>query len=411
MKRLRHKNLIVVLLTLELFTLPTMFGQEQQSEWTPWRSVTKEEVTSLLRQTISKVIGNQPLPDGDPRVRKIQATIDRFHQTLQAKYPGAPAPRLMILNSVSDRMFTVSRPFCFPVYLTWSNRNLPKAGLLSSSALGMQLNAELPDPESCDYVHSLSIGEKTQVIKRALPFSEDCLSVSTGTFIKLQVDIKPSCISDYEKTHKNSQLNAFSSAGYFSSAQALNWIFITTKALENQTEEILIARLAHELVHYYESHSSKGQGFDYFYKIDLDNYRHRALIKSDDPLIELAATVKQIDPVKLPPYSEERRYLILAYEEDLGYFTAEQHADELAISYLQAIGADPRALIEALFATLRLKTNRGYFPLPPSIVPGFLTCFENFQGGFTEKVGVGLYHEPHHTECFRIYNLYKLLYD
>ncbi len=408
MNRLRGFKLVFTIVAINICTL--VYPLNGQNEWLPWRALSKAEVVALLQEAAPKLIGGSALPDDDHRTLKFQAVIDTFHDTLGSSYPGAPAPRLMILNSISDQIFTISKPFCFPVYITWNNNSLPKAGLLSSAATGMEINAVLPSSESCEYISSLTIDQKIAIMQQALPFADDCLTVKTGTFIKLHVDIKPSCAVEYEKTHKDSLLSDFSSAGHFSTAYPINWVFVTTKALESMPDELITARLAHELAHYYQAHSSTGKGFDYSYRIDLDNYRHREAIKPNDPLVDLANAVKLINPSSFAPYSEERSMLIRAYDEDLGYFTAEQHADEIALTYLQAIDQDPRLLIEALFASLRENPSHSGYPLPPRINPSFLTCLKLYQEGFTTKVGVGVYHHQHHTECFRIFNLYKLIY-
>lgn len=409
MNRLYDFKLMLMLFVFN--TCALAYAQNGHDEWLPWRDLSKTEVLTLLQESAPDLIDGGALPEEDERTRELQAVINTFHDALGSRYPGAPAPRLIVLNSPSDRLFTISKPFCFPVYITWNQNTLPKAALLFSDATGMKINSALPSSESCEYISSLSIDQKIAIMQRALPFADDCLTIKTGTFIKLQVDIKPACAAEYETTHKDSLLSDYSSAGYFSAASPINWVFVTTKALESTPGELITARLAHELAHYYQAHSATGKGFDYFYRIDLDNYRHREGIKPDDPLVDLANAVKQINPSRLAPYSDARILLIRAYDENLGYFTAEQHADEVALTYLQAIDQDPRLLIEALFASLRQNPSRGGYPLPARIDPGFLTCLKLYQEEFTTKVGVGVYHHQHHTECFRIFNIYKLLYD
>ncbi|HET9237511.1 MAG TPA: hypothetical protein VFO10_09690 [Oligoflexus sp.] len=94
----------------------------------------------------------------------------------------------------------------------------------------------------------------------------------------------------------------------------------------------------------------------------------------------------------------------------LGQYTSEQEADELTIEWLAKFGIDPNHGITAALKLLKLESE--FPPLTSSI--GAYTydqCVRAYESKFRgadgreQRVPVGDYSDPHHSSCFRAFNM------
>ncbi len=101
-----------------------------------------------------------------------------------------------------------------------------------------------------------------------------------------------------------------------------------------------------------------------------------------------------------------------ADELGLGQYTSEQEADELAVEWLAAFGMDPHHGITAALKLLKLEKD--YPPTTQSI--GAYTydqCVRAYEAKFRgpdgreQRVPVGDYLDPHHSSCFRAFNMHR----
>jgi hypothetical protein len=99
-----------------------------------------------------------------------------------------------------------------------------------------------------------------------------------------------------------------------------------------------------------------------------------------------------------------------AQSQNLGQYTIEQEADELAIEWLHDLGVAPQIGIVTAFKLLQLQETAS--PLPTSSGAwGSRACREAYQRGWKDGSGqplyvpVGDYHDIHHSSCFRAFNL------
>lgn len=99
-----------------------------------------------------------------------------------------------------------------------------------------------------------------------------------------------------------------------------------------------------------------------------------------------------------------------ADEVGLGQYTSEQEADELAVEWLAKFGIDPSHGITAALKLLKLEAE--FPPLTTSI--GAYTydqCVRAYEAKFRTadgrelRIPVGDYSDPHHSSCFRAFNM------
>jgi len=93
----------------------------------------------------------------------------------------------------------------------------------------------------------------------------------------------------------------------------------------------------------------------------------------------------------------------------LGFYTAEQEADEIALELLAAVGLDPKEAIEA-------ELSKPEHPVParpgePAAPLGVAECRAAYARDFKNPdgsevfVSLGPLADPHHSTCYRVYNM------
>jgi len=111
----------------------------------------------------------------------------------------------------------------------------------------------------------------------------------------------------------------------------------------------------------------------------------------------------------------ETKVLELSKQADalgLGHYTSEQEADELAIEWLTKFGIDPRQGMQAALKLLKLEAE---FPPLTSSVGAYTyeqcsrAVAANFRAadGSELRVPVGDYSDPHHSSCYRAFNMHR----
>jgi hypothetical protein len=91
----------------------------------------------------------------------------------------------------------------------------------------------------------------------------------------------------------------------------------------------------------------------------------------------------------------------------LGYYTSEQEADEFGLELAARMGIKPKDAIESFLSLLKIKQQAG---LASQKVPGelgFEECSKAYRDGFPEFIPLANYNDPHHSACFRAYNLFR----
>ncbi len=91
----------------------------------------------------------------------------------------------------------------------------------------------------------------------------------------------------------------------------------------------------------------------------------------------------------------------------LGFYTAEQEADELSLELLTRLGIDPK---HGITAFIYLDRSMEQHELNSVKIPGVLSpteCEKAYKAGFPNFIPVGDYYDLHHTSCYRSYNLWR----
>jgi hypothetical protein len=99
--------------------------------------------------------------------------------------------------------------------------------------------------------------------------------------------------------------------------------------------------------------------------------------------------------------------LVEGVQKRIGLYTYEQEADELAAELVSLRGADPRILVQARLNMLKAK---GPWVKDERLEFGYEKCNALYQQNWKINsspvfVPVGLYSEPHHSNCYRAYVL------
>jgi len=173
------------------------------------------------------------------------------------------------------------------------------------------------------------------------------------------------------------------------------------ETLENESQ--LAGIIAHELGHYYRSHPAMWTPkYNFFYYLEKQNPQKKPL--PDESLRELGEKAISASK-KESPSLEEQEVLKEAYQKQLGYYTFEQEADDLAIEWLVKIGLHPKALIDKMFIFLQNKE------IPTTDFEwGYEKCKSSYlnywqKDGQYEYVPIGDFSNPHHSLCYRIFNI------
>ena len=104
------------------------------------------------------------------------------------------------------------------------------------------------------------------------------------------------------------------------------------------------------------------------------------------------------------------RALREAYETRLGHYTFEQEADEISAEWLTQVGVNPAAAVETYLSIGRWVASQGADASMPFDV-GVEECERLYRSGWRAEDGsykyiaLGDYSDPHHSFCYRAFNL------
>ncbi|MCX6110622.1 MAG: M48 family metalloprotease, partial [Proteobacteria bacterium] len=97
-----------------------------------------------------------------------------------------------------------------------------------------------------------------------------------------------------------------------------------------------------------------------------------------------------------------------AIQQNLGWFTAEQEADELSAEWLDSLGINPTALVESLLKIIKATETTGTEPATGTIRAAACEALYrhgwHHDDGSAAMVPVALWNDIHHSGCFRAFN-------
>jgi hypothetical protein len=256
---------------------------------------------------------------------------------------------------------------------------------------------------------NLHIDDKIAMVEKALPFPSSCLTYDRSIEGDLGVTISAQCVKEFGGDHPLASMQRFGGARNLVVKTSINWIVLNDGFLVLPRRE-LEAVLAHELVHYYRAHQTIAQGYQFFYKLDKvkNDGQQPSKLPASDPLATVAMKVRHVDASD-GLTTTELQLLREARDGRLGFYTIEQEADEVALQYLRAVNREPKALADGLMSYLRKTQGSALKNLPEDLAWGHSKCESEYQAGFPKDLGVGIYNDPHHTSCFRIFNVQRHL--
>ncbi len=159
------------------------------------------------------------------------------------------------------------------------------------------------------------------------------------------------------------------------------------------------AVIAHELAHYYRAHVLNLNRYDYCYRVPETPQEGRPPEEpSLKPLCERMKRAKS---------NGSNDFIPEAIKQRLGYYTFEQEADEMGTEILFWIGIPPQKMVESLFKLGRLSE---VISKPSSSSFNMDKCEALYKSDWKENglpvwIPVGDYKNPHHSWCFRAYNI------
>jgi Zn-dependent protease with chaperone function len=182
--------------------------------------------------------------------------------------------------------------------------------------------------------------------------------------------------------------------------------FTTGYILRMLTEDRVVATLAHELGHFYRSHVNMPTDVvNYFYSLDQ---AHAHMPQPDPRTIEQTARVREKIRNGETDYAAENA---LMKERNLGFYTTEQEADEIALEILANIGLPPNIALEVDLEALKWEEESSLPPLPGEIP--YAECMMLRDQAFRDADGkvvsvpVGDPNNAHHNSCFRVFNMLR----
>jgi hypothetical protein len=193
---------------------------------------------------------------------------------------------------------------------------------------------------------------------------------------------------------------------YFATATYVT--FTTGFIMRMLTEDRVVATLAHELGHFYRSHANMPTDVvNYFYSLETP---HAHTPTPDPRTIEQTAKVREKIRNGEWDYTAENA---LMKERNLGFYTTEQEADELALELLANIGVPPNVAIDMILELLKMTTDSGALEGTDAI--RWAECVMLRDQGFRDADGklvsvpVGDPIYAHHNGCFRVFNMMREL--
>ena len=345
-----------------------------------WQEMTvsefKKEVLPRMWITASE---NDLVSESDSRVKLIQNAMDRIHLKVMKKYPSlahVPHPRAALFREPSMSAFVETVPNCAEATILLPGTpdkpdyedavRITKDGSLADRELCRAASTELFN-SFVGFINSLSHG---------------CKLENTGNVFALS----PAC-------RVNAYFKGYSRAKRFAFDRISSVIYFSTGLFDVlQDNNLIIYTVMHELAHYYRAHPLLPEAdFTTFYSVGDKNIPGFPV--ADAELTKLAREKN---------FSELTRIMI---ERRLGYYSFEQEADEFALEFLAELGIPT---LDGADSMMRMLKNTKKV-MPPEL--DYETCAalraQNWMSSNKASVYVpiGNLADPHHSLCYRAYNL------
>jgi Zn-dependent protease with chaperone function len=361
-----------------------------------------------------------------PMTQRLQYWVDQLDTALRAAHPEAlratPKPHLIIRKSAEPNAWVSFMP------VQWNVRTRHAGGAPDSGApptpdsdsggggaegeggAPVEAGAPAAPPPAGDFF-LLNTGRVSS--GEAKPFERAYDAEKLSQFIKFHNDGFAKCRLSLEgdvvvlgqdcKRYSNVSADRAEHLAYYATAK---YVTITTGyLLELLDEDRVISTIAHELGHFYRSHATMpSDAVNYFYTLDDANHARKPAPdpRSLEQTLGVREKLRGEDSWNLD-FSEENK---LMTEKNLGFYTDEQEADEIALELMAKIGVPGGVMIDKLLVVQ--KANDGY---TDTGVLKWAECAALRERGWRDEAGkpvsvpVGNLADAHHSICFRAFNV------
>jgi Zn-dependent protease with chaperone function len=387
-----------------------------------WSDETEDEFRKNAANTSSEWDGAPEFVAMDhPMTQRLQYWVDQLDGALRAANPEAlratPKPHIIIRKSAEPNAWVSFMP------IQWNLRTRHAGGVDSGAPIADDAGdasvdggaVAAPPPPAGD-LFLLTTGRVTSGDVK--PFDRPYDAQALGEFIKFYNDGFAKCRLSIEgevlvfgqdcKRSSNVDVDRAEHLAYYATSK---YVTITTGyLLELLDEDRVISTIAHELGHFYRSHATMpSDAVNYFYALD-DAANHARKPAPDPRSLEQTLGVREKlrgeDSWNLD-FSEENK---LMTEKNLGFYTDEQEADEIALELMAKVGVPGGVMIDKLLVVQ--KANDGY---TDSGVLKWAECAALRERGWRDEAGkpvsvpVGNLADAHHSLCFRAFNVSREL--
>jgi len=398
-----------------------------QYKWL-WSDETEDEFKSIAKAGST---WSEPefLPIDHPMAQRLQFWVDKMDEALRARNPKAlastPKPRIILRKDSDPNAWVSYIPVTWKVKGQLARAKSAPAPSPAPGDAGDGGLAEAGTPAAPPTIPTLmlfstgKVGRPGELPPLERRFDDQSLSelvkFANDGFAKCRLSnaegaivFGDGCAVDSQVSADRSDAIAFYATG--------KWVTVTTGLITSMLdEERIVAVLAHELGHYYRSHSMQpSDQLNYFYALGDANKPEKP--GADPRYVEQTAKVRE----KLRSndwfvdYSEENK---LMTEQRLGFYTTEQEADEISLEILArmglppTLGPDSQALLHKIVDDLVQASGGG----GDSGDVKWEKCAALRERGFKDEAGqivsvpVGNLSDPHHSFCFRVFNMQREL--
>ena len=363
-----------------------------------------------------------------PMSQRLQFWVDTMDAALRKAHPEAlkntPKPLVLIKKDSQPNAWVSFIPVAWdiPVRLeSDKDASAPPLAVDAGDADGGEAGADAapPPPPEKPEANELLLTRTGTVTSRSdlKPFNRTFDKEKLGELLKYSNDGYAKCRLAVEDNRI--QMNAACEGksvretrskrfAYYATGKHVT--FTTGYIFELLDEDRIVSTLAHELGHFYRSHANMPSDVtNYFYSLEGGNHGTKP---PPDPRF-LEQTMKAREKLRNSSgwgadYEEENKFMA---EKNLGFYTIEQEADEIALEIVSLIGIPPGAAIDKVLVAQ--KAGEAAWGGEDTGIIKWKECAQLRDRGFKDENGkwvtvpVGDLSDSHHSWCFRAFNMQR----
>lgn len=225
-----------------------------------WKAAPENQFRTIMEQLLGIAADNY-LPGDHALVQRTQLWVDRLDAQLRAAHPDAlvnvPRPKAQVLKDGSTNAFVAPVPVCYKLPVKFGSGTATPATTVDTVYMDLSKGGLGQWPADINCLEgSTAVATLTSVVAKFNSTSVACKYTVTNSGSLVP---GAGCSLDADLAGKN----AAKSVAFFHTA---GFITVHTGLFPAMSEEAFVSVLAHELGHYYRSHTSSSETeFDFFY--------------------------------------------------------------------------------------------------------------------------------------------------